>query len=126
MTTTPHPARVARLIREGVPPHRAVASARERERGIASRKKQIRSAAKFYDRTRDLPNVYPEPLTGDLLEVHDDIGRDWTRHILLKLARLLKYHRTNPLGRRLMVTNIAIAMVGEATILRRQLERRAA
>ncbi len=97
-----------------------------RQMGIASRKRQVRDAAKFYDRARDLAPVYPGNLTDDLLTVHNDIGADFTGHILLKLARALKYHRANPLGRSTMATSICIVMVGEAANLRRQLSREAA
>lgn len=121
---SPNPALVSGLRHRGVAPHVAAASAQARAHGLAARKRRIRAAAAFYDRARDLPPLWPRPLDGDLLTVHGDIGRDWTRHILLRLARMLKYHRTSPQGRASMALAIAIAMTGEAAILRRQGGRR--
>ena len=114
---SPNPGLVSGLLRQGVAPHVAVASAQARAQGLAARKRRIRAAAAFYDRARDLPPLH---LDRDLLAVDDDIGRDWTRHILLRLARMLKYHRANPKGRSSVALSIAIAMTGEAAILRRQ------
>ena len=116
----PNSGLVSGLLRQGVAPHVAVASAQARARGLAARKRRIRAAAAFYDRARDLPPLWPQRLDRDLLTVDDDIGRDWTRHVLLRLARMLKYHRTNPKGRSSVALSIAIAMTGEAAILRRQ------
>ena len=121
---TPNAGLVSGLLRRGVAPHVAVASAQARAQGLAARKRRIRAAAAFYDRARDLPPLWPQHLDRDLLTVDNDIGRDWTRHILLRLARMLKYHRTNPQGRSSMALSIAIAMTGEAAILRRQCGRR--
>lgn len=120
----PNPGLVSGLLRQGVAPHVAVASAQARAQGLAARKRRIRAAAAFYDRARDLPPLWPQYLDRDLLTVDDDIGRDWTRHILLQLGRMLKYHRANPKGRSSVALSIAIAMTGEAAILRRQSGRR--
>lgn len=119
-----NPALVSGLLRQGVAPHVAVASAQARAQGLAARKRRIRAAAVFYDRRRDLPPLWPRHLEADLLAVDTEIGLDWTRHILLRLARMLKYHRTDPLSRPSMAVNIAIAMTGEAAILRRQRDNR--
>ncbi len=120
---TPNPGLVSGLLRRGVSPHVAIASAQARAQGLAARKRRIRAAAAFYDRARDLPPLWPQHLDRDLLTVDNDIGRDWTRHILLRLARMLRYHRSNPQGRSTLALSIAIAMTGEAAILRRQSSR---
>ncbi len=101
-----------------------MAAAQARAIGIASRKHFVRESARSYDRAEHLPHLLPD-VPADLLDVHDDIGLDFTRHVLLKLARLLKYHRCAPTGRRTAATNIAIAMTGEAAILRRQMAHKA-
>ena len=124
VASAPDPAVLSSLLRQGVAPHIAIASARARAQGRAARKRRIRAAAAFYDRVRDLPPLWPRHLDAELLAADPDIGMDWTRHILLRLARLLKYHRSDPQGRASMATNIAIAMIGEAAILRRQRDRR--
>lgn len=125
MTTTPHPARVASLIRQGVAPHIAAASAKAQEDGIASRKRFVREAAKHYDRKKRLPGAL-HPLGVEKAWLTPGRFPHRTRDILRLLAHRLRYHRTNPLGRVSVARSIQIAMVGEAAILRRQTSKKAA
>lgn len=84
-------------------------------------RRRIVLAARFYNRARDLPWLWPDCPA----EYAASDSRVATWHILAELARRLRFQRRHAMGRPLLIGNLRIAMVAEAATLQRQTATRA-